>query len=90
VDLNRMAQIVKLTSSAVLITEPQGRITWINEGFSRMTGYSASKAIGKTAGELLGSGKADPKTLITLADSVANGTSCRVEILNRPKDGREY
>ncbi len=89
-DLNRMAQVVKLTSSAVLMTDPQGRITWINEGFSRMTGYSATEAIGKTAGELLGSGKADPEALETLADTVANGSSCRVEILNRAKGGREY
>ena len=89
-DLNRLAQVVKHTSSAVFITDTLGRITWINEGFSRMTGYSAAEAMGKTAGELIGSGKADPDTLQTLADTLAHGSSCRVEILNRTKDGREY
>jgi PAS domain S-box-containing protein len=90
VDLTRLAQVVKHTANAVLIGDREGRITWINEGFSRMTGYSAAEAIGKTAGELVGSGKADAKTLEILAETVANGTSCRVEILNRAKGGREY
>ena len=89
-DLNRLAQVVQHTSSAVLITDTQGRITWINEGFSRMTGYSAAEALGKTAGELIGSGKAEADTLQTLADAMAHGSSCRVEILNRTKDGRDY
>ena len=89
-DLNRLAQVVQHTSSAVFITDPQGRINWINEGFSRMTGYSAAEAIGNTAGALVGSGKADAETLQTLADTIAQGSSCRVEILNRAKDGREY
>ena len=89
-DLNRLAQVVQHTSSAVLITDTQGRITWINEGFSRMTGYSAAEALGKTVGELIGSGKAEADTLQTLADTIAQGSSCRVEILNRAKDGREY
>lgn len=55
-----------------------------------MTGYSAVEALGKTAGELLGSGKADALTLQTLADAIAQGSSCRVEILNRAKEGHEY
>lgn len=89
-DLTRLAQVAKHTSNAVWIADPQGHITWVNEGFSRMTGYSAEEAIGKKAGALVSSGKADASTLRTLADTLTYGGSCRVEILNRAKDGREY
>jgi PAS domain S-box-containing protein len=89
-ELERLAQVVKHTSNAVSIADRELRITWVNEGFTRITGYTLAEALGKTLGELLGSGKAGPEVLQKLADSAAGGTACRLEILNRAKDGREY
>ena len=90
VDLDRMARVVQHTNNAVSLQDAQCRITWINEGFTRMTGYSAVEAIGKTPGELLGSGKASAEVLQNLVMSATAGMACRVEILNRRKDGQEY
>nr|WP_316641398.1 CHASE domain-containing protein [uncultured Roseateles sp.] len=89
-DLARLAQVVRSTSNAVMITDCDLRINWINEGFTRISGYGAAEAQGRTPGELLGSGKADRAVLQRLADAAAAGEPCRVEILNRAKDGREY
>ena len=89
-DLDRLAQVVRHTSNAVSITDAALRITWVNEGFTRITGYGPSEALGRTHAELLSSGKADPQALQQLADAVATGTDCRVELLNRARDGREY
>ena len=89
-ELDRLAQVVKHTSNAVTINDARTGITWINEGFTRVTGYTLAEALGKTPGELLGSGKADPAVLQHLAECAAAGKFCRVEILNRAKDGREY
>ena len=89
-DPDRLAQIVRRTAYAVATTDPEQRITWVNEGFTRISGYTLDDALGKTPGELLGRGKTDPAAIRTRADAAAAGTSCRVEILNRAKDGREY
>jgi PAS domain S-box-containing protein len=89
-DLDRLAQVVRHTQNAVTITDRDLRITWINEGFTRITGYTLAEAAGKTPRELLDSGEADPEVLRRLATSAAAGRSCRVEILNRRKDGRTY
>ena len=89
-DLERLAQVVKSTSNAVTITDRELRINWVNEGFTRISGYAANEALGRTPGELLGSGKADPAVLARLVESARAGTGCRVEILNRAKGGREY
>ncbi|TDP61673.1 CHASE domain-containing protein [Roseateles toxinivorans] len=89
-DLERLARVVRSTSNAVSITDRDLRITWVNEGFTRVTGFSAADAYGRTPGELLGSGKADPVVLQRLAEAAAAGQQCRVEILNRTKDGREF
>ncbi len=90
VDLDRLAQVVKHTSNTVLIGDTQGRVTWINEGFSRITGYRAEEAIGKTVWELVGNSQADSETVKKLHDAVTQGNSCRVEVLNQTKDGRDY
>ncbi|MBI5256657.1 MAG: PAS domain S-box protein [Burkholderiales bacterium] len=89
-DLDRLAKVVQHTSNCVTITDRNLHITWVNAGFTRITGYALQEAVGHTPGELLGSGKGDPAVLKTLADSAADGTSCRVEVLNRAKDGSEY
>jgi two-component system, sensor histidine kinase and response regulator len=89
-DLEKLALVAQRTANSVLMTDAQLRITWVNEGFTRVTGYTAEEARGKTPSELLGSGKADAQTLRTLRDSADRGVGCRVEILNRAKGGREY
>ncbi len=89
-DLARLARVVQHTTNAVSITDTQMRITWVNEGFTRLTGYSLEEAMGRTPGDLLGSGKSDPKTIQKLLSAVEMGEPCRVEVLNRAKDGHEY
>ena len=89
-DLERLAQVARHTSNAVSITDRDLRIVWINEGFTRITGHAIDDARGRTPGQLLGSGKADPALLQLLADTAAAGASCQVEILNRARDGREF
>ena len=89
-DLARLARVVQHTSNSVVIADAQMRIHWVNEGFTRITGYTLEEAAGKTPGELLACAKADPATIKTLRDGVASGTACRVEVLNCAKGGREY
>ena len=89
-DLDRLAQVARHTSNAVSITDRNLRIVWINEGFTRITGHRLDEALGKTPGQLLGSGKADPAVLQLLAATAAAGAACQVEILNRAKDGHEF
>jgi PAS domain S-box-containing protein len=89
-ELNRMAQVVQHTDNAVTIADSSMRIQWVNQGFVRITGYTQDEAIGRTPEELLSSGKSAPDAIQALAKSIATGKSCRVELINRAKDGREY
>ena len=89
-ELNRMAQVVQHTDSAVSIMDRQRHIVWINHGFTQTTGYTFADAQGKTADELLNSGKSAPAAIETLLCSLDSVAPCRVELINRGKDGREY
>jgi len=89
-ELDRMAQVVQHTDNAVTIMDREMRIVWVNRGFSQITGYSMEEALGHTPGELLSSGKSDPLAIQTLLEGARDGNSCRVELINRAKDGHEY
>jgi len=89
-DLERLARVVRSTSNAVSITDRDLHIVWVNEGFTRVTGFSADDALGQKPGELLGRRRSDPATLQRLSAATAAGRQCRVEIQNRAKDGREF
>ncbi len=89
-DLQRMGKVLEHTSNAVFGTDLQLRINWINEGFTRMSGYTAEEAMGKTATELLGHPRVDRTALAHLHRAIQAGEAARVELLNRRKDGSDY
>ena len=89
-DLDNLAQVVKRTGNSVTICDTAGRITWVNKGFTTMTGYTLDEALGRTAGELIGSPNADPQAVKTIRAASLAGEPCRLEILNRSKSGIDY
>jgi two-component system, sensor histidine kinase and response regulator len=89
-DLERLAQVVRHTLNSVAITDSELRIVWINEGFTRICGYTLDEARGKTHDELLGDGSGEPAVLKQLAADSFGTNGCRVEILYRAKNARDY
>jgi PAS domain S-box-containing protein len=89
-ELRLMADITRRTNDAVIVTDVQGRVTWVNEAFTRITGYTAAEAVGRTPGSLLQCEQTDPATQARIARSLMAVEPVRVEILNRAKDGRLY
>ncbi|MFM9957901.1 MAG: CHASE domain-containing protein [Phycisphaerales bacterium] len=89
-ELDRLAMVVRRTQNAAIVTDANRRIVWVNEGFTRITGYTLDEARGKSPGSFLQFDKTDRATVDHMATCVREGRGCRVEILNRSKDGREY
>ncbi len=90
VDLERLARVARVTSNAVLSGDRDLRINWVNEGFTRLTGYSLEESLGRTPGELLTAPETDPAALQLLTDVTREGVGARLEIQNRRKDGSLY
>jgi PAS domain S-box-containing protein len=89
-ELDNLAQVVKHTANSVTICDTSGRITWVNDGFTEITGYTFQEALGKTAAELIASPNTDPNAVNAIQSAVIAGQMCRVEILNRKKSGAQY
>jgi PAS domain S-box-containing protein len=88
--LDRLALVVRRTSNAVIITNTKRQITWVNEGFERITGYSASEVMGRSPGALLQSPGIDLQTVARLRAALDAGVGFHGELLNRGKHGRDY
>lgn len=52
-ELGRLALVAAKTDHAAFITNPEGNIQWVNDGFTRLTGHTANEAVGKQPGPLL-------------------------------------
>uniref|UniRef100_UPI0035B38C38 PAS-domain containing protein n=1 Tax=Hylemonella sp. TaxID=2066020 RepID=UPI0035B38C38 len=89
-ELQRLSTIAQRTRDAVVITDESGKITWTNEAFTRVSGYSADEARGHKPGALLQSERTDPATVATISQQLARREACHVEIQNRHKDGSHY
>ncbi|WPZ32370.1 ATP-binding protein [Thalassobaculum sp. OXR-137] len=86
----KLSLVVRHTTNAVVITDGDGRIEWVNEGFTRTTGYTLEEALGRTPGALLQGPETDPATVQKMHDAIGRGEAFDVEILNYHKDGSPY
>ncbi len=76
-------------ANAIVITDRQGHITWVNPAFTHLTGYTSEEAIGQNP-RLLRSDQHDQAFYKNLWDTILAGRVWRGEITNRRKDGSLY
>lgn len=85
----KLANIVKKINNIVIITDPMENITWVNEAFTKETGYELNEIKGKNVNFLYGS-QTDKDTREEIKASLLTNTNKSLEILNYKKDGSTY
>ncbi|MBX3737958.1 MAG: PAS domain S-box protein [Candidatus Didemnitutus sp.] len=75
--------------SGIVITDQQGRVEWVNEHFTRLTGYAAAEAIGGNP-RVLKSGRHGDEFYAQMWRTIRGGKVWNGELVNRRKDGSEY
>jgi PAS domain S-box-containing protein len=86
---NILASVVKNTNHGVMITDANGLIEWVNDGFVKLTGYSSAESMGKKPGLLLQGPDTDAETVAYISRQIKNKQSAQCEILNYTKSGRQ-
>jgi len=93
--LKLFESVITNTIEAILITEaepfdePGPRIIYVNEAFTKMTGYSAEEVIGKTLRILQGP-NSNSEELSRLSAAIRNWESCEITTINYKKNGEEF
>lgn len=75
--------------NGVFITDRRGRIQWLNQSFSRLTGYSAQEALGETP-RIIKSGKQGADYYHKLWQTITRGEVWSSETVEKHKDGSEF
>ena len=87
--MQRLATAIEQTVEAILITDPQGKILYVNRSFEAITGYTVAEAIGQNP-RILKSGKHDESFYRELWETISRGEVWRGFFFNRKKDGTVY
>jgi PAS domain S-box-containing protein len=93
--LRLLESVITTTNDAVLITEaepfdePGPRILYVNEAFTKITGYSAAEVIGKTPRILQGP-KSDKVAIKRLSEALRKWEPCEITTINYKKNGDEF
>lgn len=83
------AAALNAAANAIVITDREGRISWVNPAFTSLTGYTPQEVIGHTP-NVLKSGQHDAVFYRNLWDTILSGKVWSGEIINRRKDGTFY
>ena len=86
-EVRRLAIVAELTTNAVIITDQHKKILWVNDGFTRITGFEHDEVLGLNPGRFLQCPESDPETTRRMNNAINNGEGCRVELLNPAGQG---
>ena len=74
---------------SIVITDPEGRIVYVNPAFETITGYTRDEAIGKKP-SILKSGRHSGEFYARLWETLKAGEAWRGRLINRAKDGHLF
>jgi hypothetical protein len=88
--LQRHSVAVQTTDNLVVITDASGTVEWVNEAFTRRTGYAMDEVLGTVPGRLLQGPDTDPETVRFMRERIEAREPFTCEVLNYTRDGSPY
>ena len=82
----RLMSAIDQASETIVITDPGGRIEYVNPAFEKMTGYSAAEAQGKNP-RILKSGRHDTTFYKDMWQTLRGGRVWKGHLINKRKNG---
>lgn len=87
--LQKLSNAVEQTADAVLITNKEGIIEYVNSAFETMTGYKKEEAVGQTP-RIMKSGKHNKALYKNLWRTLHKGNPYKGEMINKKKNGEYF
>ena len=86
----RLAEVASRTGNPVVVTDLEGRIEWVNDAFTRLTGWALEEIEGKRPGDFLEGPHTDPETRARMARAIAAREPFECEVVHLARSGRQY
>lgn len=87
--IRKLSRAVEQSPSIVIITNPDGKIEYVNPKFSQISGYSPDEVLGKNP-RLLKSGYTSSIEYEDLWKTITSGEEWRGEMYNQKKNGESF
>ena len=88
-EARRLSQVIEQSPEAIVMTDRETRIVYVNPAFTQSSGYLAADALGRRAA-FLGSGGTSRETKQAMWQTLDEGKAWHGEFINRRKGGAEY
>ncbi len=90
IELKKLSIVASKADNAITITDNMGIAEWVNDGFVRLTGYSAENTVGANPFELLKGKGTNPNVLADLNEAMKNNQPFSCELLKYKKNGKTF
>lgn len=90
IELKKLSLIATKTKNGVIISDHHGRIEWVNDSFSKSTGYTIDEVLGKKPKDFLQRVETDITIQKQLSEALSKKESVEVKIVNFTKKGLPY
>lgn len=87
-ELNKLSIVADKTDSVVVISDEKSRVEWVNEAFTRITGYTFDDVKGKQPSVILKGPNTEKSSLEYMYKKQEKYEPFTVEVLNYRKDGK--
>ena len=81
--------MLQAAANGIVIADRKGKLLWVNDAFTALTGYTADEAIGQNP-RLLKSDRHDQAFYANMWDTILAGKVWHGELVNKRKDGTLY
>ncbi len=89
-EIIKLSLVASYTDNFVIITDHNGRTEWVNQAFTKRTGYRLEDMAGRKPGEVLQGPGTDRQTVAQVSAWLAEGRSFNAELLNYTRTGEPY
>ncbi|MBL0347356.1 GAF domain-containing protein [Candidatus Villigracilis affinis] len=89
-ELHLRSSVLNAAANAIVITNIDGIIEWVNPAFSTLTGYTLEEAVNKNPRDIVKSGEHDKGFYQNMWKTILSGKVWHGEMVNRRKDGSFY
>ncbi|MFA6401977.1 MAG: PAS domain S-box protein [Salinivirgaceae bacterium] len=87
-EIIKLKRAVETSGEAIIITDINGTITYINPEFTAVYGYTPDEVIGKTTPRILKSGVMNDDNYKDFWNTILSNQVLKGELINKTKDGR--
>ncbi|MCL9773852.1 PAS domain-containing hybrid sensor histidine kinase/response regulator [Vibrio methylphosphonaticus] len=87
---SHLAMVVEHASDAIIITDKEGKTTWVNAAFERISGYQFHEIAGKKPGTVLQGEETAHSEVSRISEELKQGNTVKSELVNYHKDGQPY